>query len=117
MNPDTAIASIVTAIDRHRFLWSTEHDLQDGLAAALAQAGIELKREVIFSPQDRIDFMVGTIGIEVKVEGSMADVARQLMRYTPYVDGLVLVTTRSKHRLPASLSGKPVKVILLRSGF
>jgi hypothetical protein len=112
----------------HRFLVSEERALQDAIELLLAAAADDLMllptRETILAPGERIDFTVfhgfrrKIIGIEVKVDGSKADVARQLMRYVPYVDGLVLVTTRARHvGLPATLGGKPLRVVRLENAF
>lgn len=74
------------------------------------------QREVVLTARDRPDFMVGPLAIELKVKGSPADVARQLMRYAehPSVGAILLVTTRSSHRaMPAQMCGKPVRVLYL----
>jgi hypothetical protein len=61
---------------------------------------------------ERIDFMVGRVGIELKVDGGNAEVLRQLDRYaaSPDVDALVLITSRRRlvAGLPAELRGKPL---------
>ena len=65
---------------------------------------------------DRIDFLVGRIGIEVKTRHSRADVLRQLDRYaqSEMLDSLILVTTRAQHRdAPESIRGKPLALVYL----
>jgi len=54
--------------------------------------------------------------IEVKVNGSFADVERQLARYAacPEVGAIILATTRSKHHgIPFDLYGKPTRLVSL----
>ena len=66
------------------------------------------------APTDRIDFLLGGVGIEVKVDGSTAQILRQLRRYasSPQIEHLVLVTNRARHRsLPAVIGGKPLRVV------
>lgn len=61
---------------------------------------------------ERIDFMVGRVGIELKVDGGSAEVLRQLDRYaaSPDVDALVLISSRRRLLigLPAELRDKPL---------
>lgn len=98
------------------YAFGTEDDLQMGIGQALSGAGIEYKREERLSATDRPDFMVGDVAIEAKVTGPRAAVMRQLARYASYpeVAEIVLVTSRTTHRMPFSLNGK--KVMVLRVG-
>jgi hypothetical protein len=84
----------IAAALRGSFDTTDEYRFQDGVGAALARAGIIAEREVILTPRDRIDFLVGRIGIECKVQGSFIQVARQLCRYAQcdQIMALVLVT-------------------------
>ena len=107
----TDVAAITAAVSAWRYTYLDEHYLQAGLAAALNAAAIAYQREVVLGPRDRIDFLAGTVGIEVKVAGSPARVAAQLLRYahSDRVDALVLITTRRKHRaLPPTLADVPL---------
>ena len=94
--------------------------LQDAIAAAFTSAGIAFDREVILSGKDRIDFLVGGhLGLEVKIEGALSEVTRQLHRYAQHdqIQGLVLVTTRMRHRaLMRELNGKRIDVVHLIGG-
>ncbi|TWT59001.1 hypothetical protein KOR42_23880 [Thalassoglobus neptunius] len=96
-----------------------EFVLQQNLEQVLIQEiGSEhFQREYSLSDRERIDFMCfGSIGIEVKTQGSMSSVAAQLLRYAECeeVKGLILVTTRRRHLFPKSeLAGKPFGSILL----
>lgn len=110
------MTDLPTLLRGARFRFTGEADLQEGIARALAGAGVAFEREVSLSSRDRIDFLVGDVGLEVKIEGGAAPVLRQLLRYalSPRVGRLLLATTRSQHRqLPGEISGKPLDVIYL----
>ena len=87
-----------------------EARLQEEIAALLTVEGFTYEREVRLTTTDRIDFMVGGIGIEVKVQGSALAVMRQLLRYAEHerVSELILFTTRAQIVVPSELGGKPV---------
>ena len=111
-----AVARVAAVIGSNRYRYSDEHQLHDGIAQALAAAGVTAVAEARLSAADRIDFLVGTVGIEVKVGGSPAAVARQLRRYaaSPGIEALILVTNRARHRgLPAELGSVPLRVVWL----
>jgi len=92
--------------------------MQACVAQALAEAGIPHEREVILSPRDRIDLCALGCGIECKIEGSMSEVTRQVIRYLGHerIAGLLLVTGRARlgRGLPAEISlagmAKPLRV-------
>lgn len=116
-----------------------QEDLVSGLAVVLAPTHRAL-REHPLSRGERPDFFVveaspppccerdtdgdghcdrhpdvGVV-IEVKVAGSTAEVTRQLWRYTKHnrVSGVLLVTTRHRHRVqPSTLDQKPIAVLYL----
>lgn len=100
--------------------WASEDDLQREVAAHLVSLGFEPAREVRLSDgKSRVDLLVGTVGVEVKVAGSRSDVLRQLLRYSkcPEIGALVLATTRAAHAgVPAELNGKPVFAAFLAGG-
>lgn len=109
---------ICAALRGVQFHFCDERELQDGIAQRLAASGIAFLREVILSPGDRIDFLVDRIGIEVKVDGSISQVLRQLWRYAqrPEISSLILVTSRAKHGpTPPAMNGKPVFCVHLLS--
>ncbi len=117
--PAATVEGVVAVIAAHRFGHATEDELQEGLAAALAAAGYGVAREVRLSARDRIDLLVDRVGIEVKVGGSAAGVARQLERYSgsERLDALVLASSRRHHlAMPSTLSGKPIVVVSLMAG-
>ena len=107
--------AIADVLRRHRFNYSDEDQLQEGIAGALTAAGFEPEREVRLNGRSRIDLLVGRVGIEVKVAGKPGAVAGQLSRYASceQIEGLVLVTSRVRHRMPLEMEGKPVEVVQL----
>lgn len=107
---------IASFLSRTPFRFHDERSLQDGIEALLKNLGIPYERELILSPQNRIDFICGPIGIEVKVGSSTTTVQRQLWRYAEdtRVKSLILVTTRSHHKqITRMILGKPVIVVYL----
>lgn len=108
----------VRALAAHRFLYASEADLQ---AAVHAVVGGD--REIALTPGSRIDVLTGAatlsrVGVEVKVDGPVSAVVRQLDRYAAsgIVEALVLVTNRARHtRVPETLHGVPVYPVLARA--
>lgn len=87
---------------------STEAAAHNDIAKALAAQGLDVRREVRLSDRDRIDVMVGGVGVEVKIKGSRRDIYRQLQRYaaSDQVSALVLATAAAWPPMP-DISGKP----------
>jgi hypothetical protein len=115
----------MTALELALYLESFRYDsgseaaLQEGVAASLAKAGLGFEREVELAAGDRIDFLAGTVGVEVKVSGGLSEVTRQLHRYakSERIQELLLVTNSVRlARVPASLQGKPIHVAALFGG-
>ena len=97
----------------------TEDAVQRAIEALLKKSCLAYEREVRLDKASRIDFMVGAIGVEVKIGGGISAVIRQLHRYAEFakVSELVLVSTRaSLARVPTELNGKRVRVALLLGG-
>ena len=110
---------LVDLIGRHRFVFCDEDQLHQALAKLMTQENVQFEAEVRLTPHDRIDFMVGRVGIEVKVGHPLSSVLRQLHRYAqcPEIDELLLVTTRTTHAAtPETINGKPVKFSFLGWG-
>jgi hypothetical protein len=105
---------VLAAIRGHRFRYTNEDELQEGIAAALASGGLKPMREVRLSDADRIDLFVDPVGIEVKVAGSQTHPWDQLKRYAAHdaIQSLVLVTNRP-YTLPDEVGGKPLRVVSL----
>ena len=107
-------------LSRFGFSAATESVLHDAVQEVFQSENVEVVPERILSARDRIDFYVpdGRVGVECKIDGSATEVMRQLLRYTesPEISGIVLLTSRTKHRnIPATLGGKPVRVVLTRA--
>lgn len=98
-----------------QFNVSDEKELQEAIRQIFTENNIPFEREVVLSSADKIDFMVGAIGIEVKVGFSYNEVIRQLHRYAQLdaIVELVLVTTRSQHQMPAEINGKKLTTVNL----
>lgn len=110
---------LVKLLESYRYDESAESALQAGVAAVLERAGAPFEREVRLTRSDRIDFMVGGLGVECKMDGSLSALTRQLHRYAqlPAIDGLVVVTTRARlARVPHTLNGKPIAVVVTAGG-
>lgn len=122
----------------YRFSLANEASLHMQVFAAMRDQRLAFRHEVHLSATDRIDFVVDmmgvwrdvppplkepwtTIGIEIKIGGSLAGLTRQAHRYLQFAEigALLVVTSRSSHnRLPAEMNGKPVRVLhLLGSSF
>ncbi len=104
----------------HRFNFVNEQELQDGMWSVLVEAGFGVRREVSLTAANRIDFMVGSVGIEVKVDGSLSALLRQSMRYARCEEilELLIVTALARHlNMPPTLNNKPVAVCHLRNAF
>lgn len=91
---------IVTLLGQQSFCYASEADLQAAIERVFDVAGVHAEREVRLTARDRIDFLVDRVGVEIKIDGGSRDVERQLRRYleSDCIDGVLLVTTRSKHR-------------------
>lgn len=80
-------------------------------------ASIMARREVELVKGDIIDFMVGPIGVEVKIKGQRRAIYRQCERYCEHacVGSLVLATNVAMG-MPETINGKPVFVASLGRG-
>lgn len=116
------IDRIRSALGARRFAVGTEEELQEAIARVLDAEGIPYVREHRLSERDRLDFAFPgddgnkLVALEVKVDGSLADLRRQLHRYAgdERIDELAVVVNRSRLLdLPSKLRGKPVHVISL----
>jgi len=116
---DAIAEGITAALQRHPPRAANEAELQAILWDHLQAIDRRTVREHVLTRADRIDFLLGRVGIEVKVKGSSADVTRQLWRYadSPQIDGLLLVTTKREHRRvigeSATFKGKPVLMLCI----
>lgn len=111
------IQTIYEVLERHRFTFATEDELQQGIEQVLIGERIIFEREHYLMPKDKVDFLVGDVALEVKVAGSLSGVTRQLFRYSEsnLVGSLLLVTTRMAlhSQLPTEMNHKPLRVLRL----
>jgi len=110
------IEQLAQEFGRRRFAFVDEAELQLAIEAMLLECGQTYAREVVLSPRDRVDFMLGNTALEVKIKGSQPAVLEQLERYanSDQVSAIVLVTSRFQLRaMPPEINGKPVSVIYL----
>lgn len=91
----------------------TEAQLHEQIAAAFAEAGLSAKHEAKLGPHCRIDFLVGTVGVEVKKnKPETRALVKQLDRYAacPQVEELLVVAPR-RVRLPQKIGRKKVTMM------
>ncbi len=91
----------------------TEAQLHEQIAQAFARAGLPAEHEVKLGPRCRIDFLVGTVGVEVKKnKPQTAALMTQLERYAacPQVTELLVVAPR-RVKLPRTVGGKKVTML------
>jgi hypothetical protein len=115
----SALLDRLRAVLDRRYRFTDEKELQEGIARVLTLERLAFERELVLGSKDRVDFMVGAIGVEVKIGGGLAAVTRQLHRYAQHdrVEELLLVSSRMQlANLPPTLNGKPVRVLALLTG-
>lgn len=121
IGPWPTLVRLADTVLAREYRWRNERDLQEGLEVAFREAEWQPapRREVRLNHADRIDFVIGDLGVEVKVDGSLAAVTRQLHRYAQVEElaGVLLVTTQACHlAVPRELNGKPIVVARLIGG-
>lgn len=109
--------TVCALLDQRAITVGAERDLHSAVADVFADAGLGARSEVALGPHERIDFLVGGVGVELKTQGSAVAAFSQLQRYAHHdqVSSLLLVTTRSDHAsIPPVVGGKPCRVHVLR---
>lgn len=92
-----------------------ESDLHRAVETCLTRAGLSCLHEARIGNGCRIDYLVGSIGVEIKKGKPDATALRmQLMRYAACesIDALVVVSQRTVC-VPQTVLGKPVRLIVL----
>ena len=92
-----------------------EMDLHRMVETRLNEAGLAFMHEARLGPGCRIDYLVGTVGIEIKKGKPDANALKQqLARYAAFdsVEALIVLTQRTV-KLPPAVLGKPIQVIVL----
>ena len=115
---DHDVRRVCAALTSHIFRFSSERDLQDGIEQVLNRLSVANKREARLTNEERVDFLVNRVAVEVKTKGNRVSVMRQLSRYAecPDVDAIVLVTAKQTLGCPSSIGGKPITVVRIWSG-
>ena len=114
------VEDIAAAIGSVTYSVNSETELQAAIFDVLTDAGLPAVREVRLDARDRPDLMVGTVAVEVKTAGTWVAAVRQCQRYASHdaVDAVVLATTRTAHlAAPASIGGKPLRVVHIHGGW
>lgn len=110
---------LVSVLACYRYRYSSEAELQEGISDALKASEIEHKRECALGRPDRPDFLVGSLAIEVKINGSLSSLLRQISRYTKHTEVSGVLVIGSPHWLPLvpeTLNEKPIRNLrLMRS--
>ncbi len=94
-----------------------EYDLHGLVADALQQADIDFRHEAPLAPRCRIDFLCGTVGIEIKRgRPDVNAVSRQLKRYADSgkLSAIILLSEKTAPSLPGFVSGIPVYPVSLQ---
>lgn len=109
------VEDLVSALKSFVIPADNEAAMQSVIERIMRIRNYDFSREVILSDADRIDFMVGTIGLECKVAGTPASVMAQCGRYLEHdaIESLILVTTKAAHRRICYESEKPFSVVLV----
>lgn len=116
----TAVRSVVQALKSVNFRFTSEAELQQGIARVLTEQALAFEREVKLAKADRIDFLIGAVGIEVKVDGSISALTRQLFRYAQHerVGALIVVSSlRRLANLPYVINNKAISTVLVSRAF
>ena len=93
----------------------TEEALHAQVARALRADGLVPEHEVRLAPRCRIDFMCGSVGIEIKKSRpERTKLMAQLARYAAceQVEALIVAAPRGV-KLPGVIGGKPVTLVAL----
>lgn len=105
---------VALLLKQTRLRFGTEAALQDDIEKLLTAQGIKHVREFRIG-RGAIDFRLDCgIGLECKVDGSVASITPQLMTYaeSPTIQGLLLVTSKARMRYTVNtLRGKPFGVV------
>lgn len=92
-----------------------EYDIHALVASTLQSRGISFQHECPLAPRCRIDFLVGSVGIEIK-KGRPGNrtLQNQLERYlkSDLLDGILVVVQKNVD-LPSRICGKPVLIVSL----
>lgn len=120
--PEFVLRDVAAKLASYRYMFASEVQLHEGMAAVLTQHGISHEREKALDSRNRVDFWLTDFAmvIEVKVDGSLGEAARQIGRYCALeiVQGVLLASTKLWARQPIkarpTLSGKAFHMVHLQ---
>lgn len=109
-------AELKTLIESYAYIFSNEIQLQDGIKKTFDMNSVQYEREKTFG-NNRIDFVHSTIAIEIKIKQPAMKVLKQLHRYAQIdtITEIMLITSRSMHKMPPTLNDKTLTVIRLNT--
>lgn len=119
LHPSPEAERLIRLIGSARVDLSTEAAAQRGLARLFEADGVPHEAEVTLSAADRIDFLVGRVGVEVKIGQPRRAILRQLERYagSDRLDELLLVSSAPFPSGGFRAHGKPVFIVSLSTGW
>lgn len=105
---------IISYIKQFKFDLSTESILQKQIEDVFKNGLYKYEREFELNKNDRPDFFIDGIAIEVKIKGSAKAIYKQCERYckSDKVRALILVTNKTIG-FPKEINGKPCYLIQL----
>lgn len=108
------VEAIFACLKGRRLPLNNEIATQDAIASAFKESGISYQREVRLDAANRIDFMVGDIGCEVKIKSPKMKLFKQVERYAEFdaISRIVLIINVATG-FPKEVNGKPVYVLNL----
>ncbi|CAJ4325798.1 Uncharacterised protein [Burkholderia pseudomallei] len=112
VSPADSIAALRDVLRFYRFSFVGERELQDGIEKVLADSVGGYKREASLGPADRPDFLLDDgLAIEVKVDGSLAELLRQVSRYASHDSVRAILVVGTPYwiaKVPSEIAGKPL---------
>lgn len=108
------IEHLGTVLNKYRFNFSNEKDLQAGMRRVFEKLGEEFTYEHRLSDDDIVDFYFPNkkVGIEAKIDHSLSDLTRQIHRYVQHesILGILVVTSKTRlANLPEEMNNKPIR--------
>lgn len=106
--------AIVAVLAKRRFSLVREKETQAEIADAFQAAAIKFDREVDLGKRNIIDFLIGSIGVEVKIDGQKRAIYRQCQRYceSGKLSSLILATNVATG-FPDAIANVPCFVVSL----
>lgn len=121
VNVSSTVSKVASVLGAYKYRGVDEPHMHMLIIRAFDINKVEYEHEAWLSGSERIDFLCGKVGVEVKVQGQPATVLSQLGRYAESgkLDVLMLASTQKRLLavVPAEIHGVPtVPVLLKRSG-